>query len=101
MQLRLVSSSHYRVPQRLEAVDVVSERVQSAAEDSAGRQSKEAETSRIPAYSESDNAQRQYYYSRVETVVGRTAEALRNYTEVEDGPGREQLQAQLGLDIYV
>jgi hypothetical protein len=48
-----------------------------------------------------DDARHEYSYARVEAVVGRTANALKCYSEVEASPWRERLQAQLGLDIYV
>lgn len=97
MQLRLVSSPYYRLPQRPEAVDGVSSRARLADEERSRQQvGQTIEPARIPA----NSPQHEYYYSRVEAVVGRTAQALKSYTEVEDGVSREQLQEQLGLDIY-
>lgn len=104
MQLRLAPSPYYRLPQRLEAVEDVSARAQPADDEHSRQQANQSppanESTRNLSSTAADNARREYYYSRVEMVAGRTAQALKNYTEVEDGTGREQLQAQLGLDIY-
>lgn len=101
MQLGPISSPYYGLPQRPEVVDDV---VSSAPENKQGHQAQQSEQvtqpGRIPVQNEADSAQREYYYSRIEPVVGRTAEALKNYTDVEEGVGRAKLEAQFGLDIY-
>ena len=101
MQLRLATSPYHRLPQRPEAVEGVASRARAADEEHLRQQTAQpTEPPRIPLNNPQDNARRDYYYSRVEDVVGRTAQALKSYTDVEDGSGREQLQEQLGLDIY-
>lgn len=95
MQLRPVSSSYHRLPQRPEPVVSV---------PTPGRQAGTgmlSEPARMLTIGEPDSARRQYHYSRIDAVAGRTANALRNYTEIAEHADREQLQAQLGLDIYV
>ncbi|MDT8404228.1 hypothetical protein [Sulfuriflexus sp.] len=59
-----------------------------------------SEPARMLTIGEPDSTRRQYHYSRIDAVAGRTANALRNYTEIAEHADREQLQAQLGLDIY-
>lgn len=103
MQLRLISSPRYYLPQRQEAVKGVSARARPAGEGHTQRQAVRRlahEQGRIPVNAGSDNARHQYNYSRVEAAVGRTAQALKNYTDIEDAAGREQLRDQLGLDVY-
>jgi hypothetical protein len=105
MQLRLGSSPHYRLSQRVKPVEAIPARPQAGGEEHlqrpANRSLPAGEPTRPPAPTASDNARHEYYYSRVEAVAGHTANALKSYSEVEATPWREQLQAQLGLDIYV
>lgn len=105
MQLRLVSSPTLRLPQRPQSAEEASARATAVGEDPtprrrAGESTSPYELSRVPVSTASDNARREYYYSRVETVAGRTAQALKNYTDIEDAAGRDQLRDQLGLDTY-
>ncbi|WP_126454348.1 hypothetical protein [Sulfuriflexus mobilis] len=101
MQLGLVSTPAYRLLQRVAPVEEIVGRPSPA--DSHRRQADDQRPQplRLPTTTESENARRHYDYSRIEAVPGRTAQALREYTEIADGPEREQLQAQLGLDMFV
>ena len=95
MQLRLISPSYNRRPQRVNPV----EGSQPAGEDSQQR-ANHAVLARIPADESSEYARRQYYYTRVKAVAGRTAQALKSYSDIEDGFKHEQLRAQFGLDLF-
>lgn len=103
MQLGLVSTPAYRLLQRVAPVEEVVARPSPA--DSQRRQAgasadQLSQPLRLPTTAESENARRHYDYSRIEAVPGRTAQALREYTEIAEGAEREQLQAQLGLDMF-
>ena len=104
MQLRLVSPGYYRLPQRVEPVEGVSAHRRPASEEppqQQTRRSSASELSLLPAARAADNARHEFYYSRVEAADGRTARALRHYADIEHAASREQIQSQLGLDLFV
>ncbi len=102
MQLRLVSSPQYGLPQRVEPVEGVSAQSgENHSRQQTGQSRPANESTRIFAITAYENARREYDYSRIEAVDGRAARALQNYIEVENEAEREELQKWLGLDLFV